>query len=353
MTARERFLACLRMATAQQPEGRDGTHRVRRVAVGNAVSIATVHLMEATGCWFPDAHLEPDVMAGLAAAGHELLGYDTIAPVFSVQHEAAALGCQVDWGRRDLMPDVVGRRYTQAEEIQVPADFLQHPACVVVLEALSRLRRRYPDVALIGKVFGPWTLAYHLFGVEPFLIMTLDDPPQVHEVLRRLTHVPVVFAQAQLEAGADAVTLGDHATGDLVSGRMYRGFLWPVHRELARQIPGPVILHICGDTADRIADIAHTGFACFHFDSKVPARRAREIVDEQSSGVAGGRRIALMGNINNPTTLLHGTPEDVAQEVQECLRCQVEVIGPECAVPLTAPTENLRAITEAVEAATA
>ena len=91
---------------------------------------------------------------------------------------------------------------------------------------------------------------------------------------------------------------------------MYREFLWPVHCELARRIPGPVILHICGNTADRLADIAETGFACFHFDSKVPAARAREIVDArsgvshggavvQSGGEAGAmrRRITLMGNM--------------------------------------------------------
>lgn len=332
MTPRERFLACLCQRAADRP------------SVGNAVSVATVHLMKETGCWFSQAHLDADVMAGLAAAGHDVLGYDTIAPVFSVQHEAAALGCEIDWGRSDLMPDVIGRKYQRAEEITVPPDWLDHPACVVVLEALRKLRRRYPDVALVGKVFGPWTLAYHLFGVETFLMMTLDDPPQVHEIMRRLQHVPVEFAHAQLEAGADAITLGDHATGDLVSGAMYREFLWPVHRELAQRIHGPVILHICGNTADRLADISQTGFAAFHFDSKVPAQRAREIVDAQGRLPDGRRPIALMGNINNPTTLLHGTPADVAREVAECLRCGIEIIGPECAVPLTTPTENLQAI---------
>ena len=188
----------------------------------------------------------------------------------------------------------------------------------------------------------------NLFGVEPFLMLTLDNPQEVGEILRRLKDVAVVFAQAQFEAGADAVTLGDHATGDLVSGAMFRELLWPVHCELAARIAGPVILHICGNTTDRLADIAHTGFACFHFDSKVPAAMARRIVDDQGRGEGGRRRIALMGNINNPRTLLHGTPQDVAGEVEECLRQGIEIIGPECAVPLTAPTENLQAVAAAV-----
>lgn len=339
MTHRQRFMACL----AQQPAD--------RTSVGNAVSVATVELMEQTGCWFPEAHLDAEIMAGLAAAGHHILGYDTIAPVFSVQQEAAALGCEVDWGRRDLMPDVVGKLCRTVDDIRIPSDLLSHPACRVVLDALRILRKQYPDVALIGKVFGPWTLAYHLFGVQDFLMMTIDDPAQVGDILRRLQPVAVLFAKAQLEAGADAITLADHATGDLVSGATYREMLWPIHCELAAAIPGPVILHICGNTADRLAAIAHTGFACFHFDSKVPARRAREIVDAQGRTDDGSRRIALMGNINNPDTLLRGTPDDVAREVRECLAQGIEIIGPECAVPLTTPTVNLQAIVSSVEQA--
>lgn len=329
MTPRERILAALQRRLTDPP------------AVGNAVSIATVSLMEATGCFFPDAHKDPETMAGLAAAGYEILGYDTIAPVFSVQHEADALGCRVDWGRVDMMPDATVHPCESADDIRLPADILRHPAIVVVLEALAILRERYPEVAIVGKVFGPWTLAYHLFGVERFLMLTLDNPDEVHRILRALMPLPELFAREQFAAGADAITLADHATGDLVSPVMYRDFLWPLHRELAKQIHGPVILHICGDTLDRIPWISRSGLDCFHFESKVPAARARW---------AAGDRIALMGNVNNPLTLLQGTPDDVAAEVAAALKARVEIIAPECAVPLTTPTENLQAVAEAARA---
>ena len=80
--------------------------------------------------------------------------------------------------------------------------------------------------------------------------------------------------------------------------------------------------------------------------------RAREIVDAQGRGEAAPRRIGLIGNINNPATLLHGTPQDVADKVAECLAQEIEIIGPGCAVPLTTPTENLQAVAEAVRAQT-
>ena len=101
-----------------------------------------------------------------------------------------------------------------------------------------------------------------------------------------------------MRAGADAVTLADHATGDLIRAEMYRDFLWPLHKELAKALRCPLILHICGDTADRIPFISRSGLACFHFESKVSPAKARWLAQD---------RIALMGNINNPRTLLAGT----------------------------------------------
>ena len=55
-----------------------------------------------------------------------------------------------------------------------------------------------------------------------------------------------------------------------------------------------------------------------------------------------------MGNVNNPETLLNGTPAQVAKQARYALHAGVQVIGPECAVPPQTPLENLQAITRAV-----
>jgi [methyl-Co(III) methanol-specific corrinoid protein]:coenzyme M methyltransferase len=182
---------------------------------------------------------------------------------------------------------------------------------------------------------GPWSLAYHTFGVEPFLLLSLDDPEATKLILDRLKEITVSFGIAQFEAGADAVTLPDHATGDLVSGEYYRRYLRDIHAEFAARIPGPIILHICGKTTDRMPFIAETGMAAFHFDSKnAPA--------DAMAAVAGG--IRLVGNVNNPETLYSKGPAEVGSEVVRLLEAGVQMVGPECAVPLQTPIENLRAI---------
>lgn len=315
--------------------------RTDRTPVGNPTSVATVELMETTGAGFPDAHLNAEKMARLAAAGHEVLGYDTIAPIFSVQQEAAALGCEVDWGDRENMPINTTSPFSDPEEVIIPDDLLDRPAVRCVLEALTMLRRGYGDhVAIVGKVMGPWTLSYHLNGVQPFLQDTIANPDRVWAFLDVLKQVTIRFGKAQIQAGADVLVVADHATGDLVGPWHYRDLLLPVHHEITAALGCPTILHICGDTTDRLEYITQAGFDAFHFDSKVDPRTAIEIV---------GGRISLVGNVNNPEVLLNGTPEEVAMAVRPLLEAGVQIIGPECAVPLRTPNRNLAAIVDAVE----
>jgi [methyl-Co(III) methanol-specific corrinoid protein]:coenzyme M methyltransferase len=133
--------------------------------------------------------------------------------------------------------------------------------------------------------------------------------------------------------------LPDHATGDLVSGEYYQRYLRDLHIEFAERIPCPLILHICGRTVDRMGFISETGMAAFHYDSKNKPGESMEMVEG---------RIALVGNINNPETLFSKGPEDVKAEVFANLDAGVQMIGPECAVPLQTSIANLRAIPEAV-----
>lgn len=331
MTPRDIFLHALQRRPTPRP------------ATGSATSVVTVDLMDRAGAGFPEAHLDPERMAALAAAGHTVLGFDNVMPLFSVWHESAALGCDVDWGARARMPDCRSALCAVGDEIRIPGDLLERPGCRVPLEAIRLLRRRLgSEVAIVGKVFGPWTLGYHVFGVEEFLVQTILNPDAVRRAMERLKEVTIRFGLAQFEAGADALCLGDHATRDLCSPDAYRDFLRDIHRELVERLTGPLVLHICGDTADRIAHIRETGVACFHFDSKVPALLAREL--------AGGR-MALMGGTSNLEVVRSGTPEAIERDVLEKRAAGIDIIGPECAVPLDAPWRNLQLLAEAARRA--
>ena len=312
-----------------------------RPPAGNPTSIACHDLMDACGVSFPLAHKDPQAMADLAIAGHEILGFDTVMPAYSVHQESAALGCHVNWGDRDMMPDAKTSPHEDFSDVQIPENLFEKPSMKVVLDALSILRHQVGGkAAIFGKVMGPWTLSYHMAGVENFLRhVGRRETDKVNRMLRQLMNVTITFAKAQFKAGADAVVLADHATGDLVGPHHYREFLLPIHKEITSEIEGPLILHVCGNCSDRLELFSEAGFDAYHFEWQVDARIAVQTI---------GQHMSLVGNINNPETLFLGTPDDVYKQARYAVRAGVNIIGPECAIPLSTPMENLKAIVSAV-----
>ncbi len=324
------------LAMSAMFNGRKG----HRPPVLNPTSIVCRELMDASGVYFPEAHFDPNAMADLAMAGHEIIGFDSVMPEYSVQQEAAALGCEMDWGGPGRMPDNKSFPFADFSDVEIPENLLEKPSMKVVLDAISILRHHVGgQLAIIGKVMGPWTLSYHMAGTQNFLLQIgMGEIDRVKRMLRQLMPVTIAFARAQFQAGADIVVLADHATGDLVGPYHYRDILLPIHQELTAQIDGPLILHVCGDCSDRLAYFAESGVDAYHFEWQVDAKMAVEAV---------GHQISLVGNVNNPETLFQGTPDDVHKQVRYAVESGVHMIGPECAIPLATPLENLKAIVSA------
>ena len=314
--------------------------RIDRPSAATPTSVATVGLMDLTGASFPEAHLDARKMATLATAGHSVLGFDTVAPLFSVITEAAALGAEIDWGRRDSLPINLDSPWADPDQVRLPGDFLDKPATSTALTAIGILRRELGDrVAILGKAMGPWTLAYHMHGVSDFLIDIVLEPNRVRDFLAALAPITIAFANAQMRAGADAIVIADHSTGDMVRADTYREFLLPVHQSLTAQVGGPTIFHCCGRSLDRIDAFADAGFDAYHFESANDASTALRIA---------GRRMTLTGNINGPTVLLKGTPADVRREVKLAIEAGVRMVSPECAVAPATPVANLKALADTV-----
>jgi [methyl-Co(III) methanol-specific corrinoid protein]:coenzyme M methyltransferase len=316
---------------------------VDRTPVANPTNVATVDLMDLVDAPFPDACRDPELAARLAATSYTELGFDAVSPYFTIIQESSALGCDMQWEDKDNWPTVRMQKpiWKDSRDVHIPSGFLEHRDNITITKSIEILRQELGnDVAIIGKTMGPWTLAYHVFGVENFLLMSVDDPDEVMRILHKLKEVSVLFGEAQIAAGADALTFPDHATGDLVSGEYYRRFLKDIHTEMVEALPVPLILHICGATLDRMPYIAETGMASFHFDSKNDPQAAMDAVDG---------KIGLVGNINNPTTLYARGPAEVREEVFKCLDAGVQMIAPECAIPLATKLENLIAIPESVK----
>ena len=330
MSKKERVLAAL------------NRQDVDRTPVANPTSVATVEMMDLVDAPFPEACRAAELNAKLAATEISQFDFDSIAPYFSIIQESSAIGCEMQWEQKDNWPTVRMSNpiWKTASDVKVPSNFLDHPDVKVITDSIRILKKEFGDeVPIIGKTMGPWTLAYHVFGVETFLLGSVDNPDETAEALEKLCEFTYLFGEAQIDAGADVLTVPDHATGDLVSGQYYQKFLQDIHTEMAERFSVPLILHICGRTVDRMPFIAETGMHAFHFDSKNSPQEAMDAVSD---------KIALVGNINNPETLYSKDTEDVKKEVFECLNAGVHLIAPDCAIPLKTKAENLIAITEGI-----
>ena len=169
--------------------------------------------------------------------------------------------------------------------------------------------------------------------------MTIKDPDEVGAILEGLMEPAVLFANAQSEAGADALCWGAHITADLIRPEAYPQFLRDIDRRLVAAIDGPLLFHCCGRTLDRIEHFNDSGMAAFHFESQ-----------NDPAEMKARAAMPLIGCVNNPETLLAGDAEDMRGEVYRALDAGIDMIAPECAVPLNAPMANVKAVADAVRA---
>jgi len=322
VNSKERFLAAILGKKTDRP------------AIGTPTSVICVELMEKLKVYFPEGHLNPGSMAALAAAGHTVMGFDNVMPLFSVCHESAAVGVETNWGEKNIMPSTLTPIWKNPEDIKISKKFLDSPFVQTPLEAIKKMRGEFGEsVAITGKAFGPWTLAYHCVGMEDFLMGTITDPEKTRKLLDKLKEITLIFSEAQIRAGADNMLIADHATRDLCSPEAYRDFVLPVHKEMAKKIKVPTILHICGYTLDRIKYINETGLDAFHYDSKNDDLEMRKAAS----------KVALLGGTNNIQLLRSGTEADIFKDIEKKIKTGINVIGPECAVPLDTPLKNMQA----------
>lgn len=331
MSSYERVLAALAGQLTDRP------------ALVSPTSIVCKEAMMEKDLYFNDIYSCPEKRAELAAHSAERAGFDTIQPYFSIHMEASALGAPMRYGSKFRIPAVACNIVKNTDDYESPDDFLDRVPVQGIIASIKLLKQRYGQKkAVIGKVIGPWSLAYQLYGVPQVSRDIVLNPEKLQSFINALSQLSLKMAFAQIEAGADALTWADHATPDTVSREVYREFLLPIHQLAAQKITSycPVILHTCGNVEDRIDLFAKSGFTAFHIESRNNLVHCQKKVSDQ---------MLLVGGVNNPQTLSSGSVEDVAKEVEELMHLGFSMIGPECGIPTGIPLENLQVISKTVK----
>lgn len=294
-----------------------------------------------TDCFMPEVHTNPEKLARLSYANHEILGFDAVTFIINYFNEPAALGCQMKWGNQRELPMYNSHPWVKQEDAVIPEDFLRRQPVSTYLEALRIAKRDYGDkVAVLGKIMGPFSMVQVMHGVENTMVDLLQNPDKILLFLEVAADILIMCANAQFQAGADALAIGEGgAGGNMLSPESHKRFLLGVHKTMIREISGPTIMHICGDITSRLHLLTQIGLTCFNFDWSIKPKVMKTFSED---------KFRIMGNINT-TTLLKGSPEEIERQTIENLEAGVDIISPGCAVSPECPNRNFQVIAKTIE----
>jgi MtaA/CmuA family methyltransferase len=197
--------------------------------------------------------------------------------------------------------------------------------------------------ALATPVGGPITTAQMLTGTSEFFTYLADEPEYAKEIIELALDCVKNICKMMFEAGIDVCNILDpFCSCDILPPDVYREFGLPYQEELfayVKEIGGIGFTHTCTFTQPIWPDIAKNG--CFNFNGDMYPGM------DLAKRTIGGQ-ISLMGSLSPYSTLTHGTPQDVANEVKK-LAAEVGFNGgficmPGCDIDWTVPEENMRAL---------
>jgi uroporphyrinogen decarboxylase len=178
-----------------------------------------------------------------------------------------------------------------------------------VCETVTRVREALPpEVALIGFCGAPWTVATYMVAgcgsadQADARLWAYRDPAGFSGLIETLVETSIVYLDAQVRAGADALQIFDTWAGALPEPEFESWVVAPTHRivtELKRRHPHvPIIGFPRGAGAKTQRYLEGTGVNGLGCDTAVPLEEMRALAS---------RGVAVQGNLD-PLLLVAGGP---------------------------------------------
>jgi uroporphyrinogen decarboxylase len=255
----------------------------------------------------------------------------------------AALGGKIKYreiGTPDLEAPIVfsGEDLAELDIARIEKD----PVLQTIIEAYSLVRAKLGDEFSIAlTAWGPFTLGARLIGEEAMMKALYKAPAFVGDVVSFAAEMLMRFCEPLLSAGKlDVILLGEPtASGDLISRKQFEQFVLPGITEFTARAKGQgahTIIHICGNTTDRLDLYPLTGASCISLDHKTDMAKAGELLHG---------KVCFGGNIDPVKVLLQGTVQEVEDACKGVLKTAGAdggfILMPGCDIPPTVPLENI------------
>jgi len=212
-----------------------------------------------------------------------------------------------------------------------------------VKKALKKTKEKIGNEYVVTMTaWGPFTLAARLVGEEQMMKATFKKPDFVRKVTDFCTDLLIHLYEPLVEDGTlEVISLADPtASGDLISKRQFKEFALPYLKKFtdwAKSRGVYVLLHICGNTTDRLELFPETGATCISLDHKTDIAKAKEILHG---------KMCFAGNVDPVHIMLQGTADDVERVCRQIIETAGTdggfVLMPGCDIPPNVPYENIQ-----------
>jgi MtaA/CmuA family methyltransferase len=319
------------------------TDRPPFICPGGMMNMAVTELMETSGCWWPEAHLDSAKMAQLTLAANRLAGVENVGVPFCMTVEAEAMGAHIDLGSRENEPNVAAYPMDTVADIDrlSPMDVTAGRAAACV-EAIHILRKEAPQTPVFANLTGPMSLATSLVDPLIFYRALIINKEGAHRLMKIVNQTLVRFGSALIEAGADVVCIADpSASGELIGKRSFSEFALPYINDLViyfgEKYEVPAIVHICGKVQSLGTSLSKIAAEAISVDAVVPLKTLRQLAP---------LKIA-MGNISS-YLLTNGMADSVLKNGEKCIKTGAQILAPACGMSTKTPIINIRSLSKAV-----
>lgn len=148
----------------------------------------------------------------------KLFGYDAIVNVFDPSLEAEACGCKIDYDKDGQLPKVISHPLNEGatlDDLDI-ANFDKRGRLPAILEATKRLKIiRGKEVAIIGFITGPLTIAKHLKGESLTTIECNQNPEDTKKLVTAAGSISLKLCRLYCELGVDVIVITEEMLGRL------------------------------------------------------------------------------------------------------------------------------------------
>lgn len=322
---------------------RRGADRQPFICPGGMMNMAVTEVMESNECRWPDAHLDPQMMAGLTLGSNRLAGIENVGVPFCMTVEAEAMGARIDLGSLEHEPNVSIYPMNSIADIdklaRLDPNIGRTKVCV---DAVRILHKEAPDIPLFANLTGPISLATSLLEPLTFYRALITNKEAVHELMKLVVRSLTTFGSALIEAGADLVCIADpSASGELIGKKAFSEFALPYINELVKHFRKkfriPSIVHICGRVHTLGSALSEIEAESISVDAVINIRLLKKLAPSKIA----------MGNVNT-YLMANGRPDRIFRDGQRCLKAGAGILAPACGMSTKTPVENIRSLSKAV-----